>query len=154
MKKLSFLPALVFIFLCFYACTHKPFLPPAAVTQGNNNNTNTHPIDSTPTVDTTQTKDVVDTSVCFQRDILPMLQSSCAISGCHNAASAKDGYVYTSYKTIMAKGIVAGNASSSKTYTYCLSGKMPKSPVPHLDSTKLSLLKRWINKARTMIQIV
>ena len=140
MKKFAFIIPLALFVLLFYACTHKPFLQTAPKTH----DTTTHitPVDTTHTTDTTQ--DVVDTSVCFQRDILPMLQSNCAISGCHNAASAHKGYVYTTYATIMAKGIIPGNINSSATYTYCLSGKMPKSPVPAFDSTKLSLLRRWI----------
>ncbi len=143
MKKFSFIAPAVFIIILFYACTHKPFVQSSIKTH----DTTTHvtPVDTSHPADTTQMQEPIDTSVCFARDILPMLQSSCAISGCHNAASAKDGYVYTSYATIMAKGIKAGNANSSATYAYCVNGKMPKSPVPKLDSTKLSLLKRWIN---------
>src|SRR5690349_8075119 len=44
-----------------------------------------------------------DTALCFERDILPIFQSNCAKSGCHDAASAQDGYVFTSYQTITAK---------------------------------------------------
>src|ERR1022692_2966334 len=138
MRKKAFILAAFLLIACFYACTHKPF-PVPTVVNTNNNNTNTN----TTQTDTTQTG--ADTSVCFQRDILPMLQSNCAMSGCHNAASAHKGYIYTSYATIMAKGIVAGNYNVSTTYTEIASRQMPKSPVPAFDSTQLSLLKRWIN---------
>ena len=137
---LTFIIPVALLVFFFYACTHKPFLQPSSVSKTNTNTTK----DTTSATDTTQ--DVVDTSVCFQRDILPMLQSSCAISGCHNAASAHKGYVYTTYATIMAKGIIPYNINSSATYTYCASGSRPKSPIPRFDSTKMSLLKRWIQK--------
>lgn len=139
MKKVSATLLIVSLVVLIFACTHKPFLQPAVVTK---TTTTTTTKDTTSATDTTQ--DVVDTSVCFERDILPMLQSSCAISGCHDAATAHKGYIYTSYATIMAKGIVPGNYNSSATYTYCASGAMPKSPVPRFDSTKMSLLRRWI----------
>jgi len=142
MKKYSFIIPAILVVILFYACTHKPFVQVTVKTHDTSSHTT--PIDTSHSTDTTQTQDVIDTSVCFARDILPMLQSSCAISGCHNAASAHKGYVYTTYAAIMAKGIVAGNPNASATYTYCVSKKMPKSPVPAFDSTKLSLLRRWI----------
>jgi len=138
MKKTTFILSTFILIVCFYACTHEPFPVPPTATNTTNTTTNT-----TTQTDSTQTGG--DTSVCFQRDILPLLQSNCAISGCHNAASAHKGYVYTSYATIMAKGIVVGNYSASETYIEIASRNMPKSPVPAFDSTKLSLLKRWIN---------
>jgi len=136
MKKTVFILAAFLLIACFYACTHKPFPIPPTTTNTNTTQTIT-PTDST--------QAGIDTSVCFQRDILPMLQSNCAISGCHDAATAHKGYIYTSYATIMAKGIVAGNYSASTTYTEISIRKMPKSPVPAFDSTKLSLLRRWIS---------
>ena len=141
MKKFAIAVPIFGLVICFYACSHSPFTPATNATHDTTNAT-TH---ITPPPDTTSTSNVADTSVCFARDILPMLQSSCGISGCHDAASAKKGYVYTSYNTIMAYGIVAYKPNSSATYAYCYSGKMPKSPIPKLDSTQMSLLKRWIN---------
>lgn len=147
MKKISTAILVLLIIAGFYACTHKPFLQSTPIVTHHDSTTHTTTTDSTHTNtnDTTQPQDVVDTSVCFARDILPMLQASCAMSGCHSASSAHKGYVYTSYATIMKQGIVVGNANASATYAYCYNGKMAQSPIPKLDSTKLSLLKRWIN---------
>ena len=39
--------------------------------------------------------------VCFQNQILPLFQSNCAKSGCHDAASQLDGYVFDSYANIV-----------------------------------------------------
>ena len=138
MKKiLLILPALIIV--CIFSCTHKNGIVPTSVTpppdtSGNGNHG---------TTDTTAT---IDTSVCFQRDILPIFQSSCAISGCHDAASNQKGYTLTSYATIMSKGVLAGYSGLSAVYTDCANGKMPKSPIPKLDSAQLSMMKRWIDQ--------
>jgi len=114
--------------IIFTNCKHKVDMP--------------GPVVIIPPVDTTQTG---DTSVCFQRDILPIFTNSCGMSGCHNATTKAKGYDLTSYAGIMNKGVFPYHPNSSGLYTECLSGKMPVSPVPKLDSTKLSLVFRWIN---------
>ena len=63
--------------------------------------------------------------VCFERDVMPILRSNCAMSGCH-AAPGQEGYVFTSYETIMnSRGddddedepaIVPGNPGRSELY--------------------------------------
>jgi hypothetical protein len=99
--------------LAFYACTHKSYYP----------DTTHHDAFMT---------EPTDTSVCFQRDVLPVFQSGCAISGCHDAASKKKGYTLYSYAIITALGLVKGNAAGSKVYTVCISGSMPKSLIQGL----------------------
>ncbi len=54
--------------------------------------------------------------ICFQRDILPIFLSNCAMSGCHDAQSHKGGYVLTSYATITEKGIKPYRPEKSKIY--------------------------------------
>ncbi len=129
-----------FIFLL--ACTHKPFVP-VAVPADSTKKVVITPPDST-TVDSTVTYG--DTSVCFQRDVMPIFTGSCAKAGCHDATTRADGYNLTSYSTILLKGLVKFSSGSSKLYTKCVSGKMPESPTPKLDSTQLSFIRRWIDK--------
>jgi hypothetical protein len=132
MKKCYFL----FLLAVLVACTHKPFIPHTVTT-----------VTTTTTRDTTDSLVYVpDTSVCFERDVLPIFISSCAKAGCHDAITKKDGYNFSSYATIIAKGLVRYNSAGSKVYTKCLSGKMPESPTPKLDSTQLSFIRRWIDK--------
>jgi len=141
MKKQILVIAVALFVVCMYACVHKGpnvIVPKKDTTSNNNNNNNNNNNHDT-------TSSFVDTSVCFQRDILPIFLGSCAISGCHSAASHKGGYTFTSYATIVSYGISAGHAASSTVYTACLYGSMPKSPIAKLDSTKLSLMSRWIN---------
>ncbi|NDH90530.1 MAG: hypothetical protein EBZ22_06560 [Flavobacteriia bacterium] len=84
------------------SCTHEPL----------------NPIDPNPT-DTTGTGGRVcdPDTVYFQQDVLPLIVSSCAMSGCHDAASAQDGVVLTSYTSIMTTGDVkAGQPNNSELY--------------------------------------
>jgi hypothetical protein len=147
MKKAKFTILSISIFTTFYACTHKPpviptttktLTPVTPVTP----NENTF-INLSDTMTSVQTD---DTSVCFQRDVLPIFLSSCAISGCHDLTSRKKGYIFNNYTNIRAMGLLPWSASASKVYTTCVSGKMPQSPVPKLNTTQLSLIRRWIEK--------
>ncbi|MDR3680980.1 MAG: hypothetical protein P4L41_13530 [Flavipsychrobacter sp.] len=140
MKKSALISCSIVLVVCLYACTHKPGVIPTipkndTTAKNNNNNNNTQ--------DTTQ--QMVDTSVCFQRDILPIFLGSCAISGCHDASTQEKGYNLTSYSNIIRKGLQPYYSASSKLYTECVSGKMPAYPIARLDSTQLSLLKHWID---------
>jgi len=140
MKKFAFIISTAILILCFYACTHKPQISPVVAT-GNNTNTNNNNNNN----NTDTTKDIVDTTVCFQRDILPIFTAYCAKSGCHDAITDAKGYNLSSYATIIQKGIVKGSAASSEIYAECYNGKMPKSPTPPLNGTQMNLLKQWIN---------
>jgi hypothetical protein len=56
-------------------------------------------------------------TVYFVNDVLPIFNSSCAMSGCHSAASAQDGVVLDSYASIMNTGKVkAGDPGDSEVY--------------------------------------
>lgn len=140
MKKLFALISILSLVIGFYACTHNAQTTYTTIPQPNNIDTSSN---NNQYIDTTQY--ATDTSVCFQRDILPIFTGYCAKSGCHDATSVKDGYNLTTYATIVMKGLIKGNALGSKLYTKCVSGKMPQAPTPKLDSTQLSLMRRWIN---------
>lgn len=91
-----------------------------------------------------------DPNICFERDILPVFVSNCAMSGCHNAQSHKGGYTLDNYQDIVSKGIVPGNYAASSVYESMVSGNsgedgglMPRN-APALSGTQLDLIKRWI----------
>ena len=133
MNKYLVVFAFLSLFLVFLACKHKPFVAIKATTI----DTTKHTVDSTPT-------QPVDTTVCFQRDILPLFVNNCTFSGCHDVATHKSGYIYTSYSYIMAAGITRGYPNSSKTYTICVSGSMPRSPGVRFTSAQLAMVSKWI----------
>jgi hypothetical protein len=89
------------------------------------------------------------TLVCFESDILPILQTNCAKSGCHDAASHQGDYILNTYDNIIKRGIIPGNASNSKIYkTLFESGSDRMPPPPNLDLTasQKALIGRWINE--------
>jgi len=87
--------------------------------------------------------------VCFQSDILPLFQSNCAKSGCHDAASNKEGYTLDSYANIIRRGVKPGSATSSKIYKVLFEtggDKMPPAPNADLTAQQKALIGRWINE--------
>lgn len=91
---------------------------------------------------TVATQQPVDTTICFERDILPLFVSNCATTGCHNATSKRDGYNLTTYTSIMSRGIVAGKPTSSKLYRVMEDGSMPIYTTMPAD--QIALIKKWI----------
>lgn len=87
--------------------------------------------------------------VCFESEILPIFQSNCAKSGCHDAASHNEGYVLDSYNNIIRDGIRPGRATNSKIYKVLFetgNDKMPPPPNPDLTAEQKALIGRWINE--------
>jgi Planctomycete cytochrome C len=82
--------------------------------------------------------------VCFQRDLLPVLVSSCAIAGCHDQTTRKDGYNITSYTSIMSNLVVAGLPNSSRIYTTVKNNSMPPKPYAALAQAVKDSLFNWI----------
>jgi hypothetical protein len=66
----------------------------------------------------------VEDTLCFQRDILPIFHSNCAMAKCHDAITHKDGYTLLNYSGVM-KGVKAGNATQSKLYRVVNENEMP-----------------------------
>ena len=89
------------------------------------------------------------TDVCFEADVLPILQSNCAKAGCHDANSGASDYVLNSYANIIKRGVVAGNATSSKLYKVLFAtgeSKMPPNGNPALTDAQKNIIGVWINQ--------
>ena len=102
------------------------------------------------TPDPTNPSDTCDTTlVQFQRNILPLLNSNCAMSGCHDAATHEDGVILTDYTNIINTGEVSpGNPNSSKLYEVLFntgSDLMPYGGPPLSDDQK-ALIEKWIQQ--------
>lgn len=116
------------------SCEHDPYL----ATIGGGGST-----------DTTTVGSGVNGAVCFETDILPLLSSSCARSGCHDATSRAEGYILDSYNNIVKKGVIAGNAAGSKIFKVLVktgSERMPPPPNAALTTAQISLIAKWINE--------
>lgn len=83
--------------------------------------------------------------VCFSSEVLPLFQSYCAQSGCHNSVSRKEGVITDSYANIM-KGISANKPNSSKYYTVITNGSMPPNGSAKLSTAQVEIIKKWINE--------
>lgn len=83
--------------------------------------------------------------ICFTRQVLPIFQNSCATSGCHDATTAEEGYVFTDYANIM-KSIEPGDASKSKAYKAITSHSETMPPDVPLPIDKRILIRLWIEQ--------
>jgi cytochrome c553 len=125
MKKYLFLAAAV-LAVSFYACKHDPGTIAPQLPGGGTSN-----------------------EVCFEADVLPLFQTSCAKSGCHDATTAAKGYVLDSYSNIIKKGLVPGNATNSRVYDVLFENgndKMPPLPNADLSSAQKAIIGKWINE--------
>lgn len=126
--------------LVFASCTHDPLAGPEI------------PVIPIPT-DTTDTLPAGipcdPDSVYFQNQILPLLQSSCAKSGCHDALSHQNGIILADYQSVITSGqIVPFNPGSSDLYEAITETDpdkiMPPPPYAALSSQQISLIYNWI----------
>lgn len=87
-------------------------------------------------------------TVYFQNTILPLLNSSCAKSGCHDVQTHEEGVIMSDYSNIM-KEVKAGNPNQSKVYKVLFENgdeKMPPPPDPDLTTAQKALIKKWIEQ--------
>jgi len=86
-------------------------------------------------------------SVYFANEILPLLKSTCATSGCHDAFTQKEGVQITSYATIM-DYVVPSNANNSKLYEVITktNKRMPPAPMAALTVAEIAKIKKWISQ--------
>ncbi len=91
-----------------------------------------------------------DRTVCFDSEVLPIFQSNCTQSGCHNAQDKKSGYILTDYASITRKGIIAGNYAKSKMYQVLIQNggdeAMPQAPYSKLSVAQISTIALWIKQ--------
>lgn len=83
-------------------------------------------------------------AICFERDILPIFNSKCAMSGCHDAGTSAEGYTLDNYKNIVSDGIVAGKPNKSEVYESIADGEMPPKNSTQLSESEKQLIYDWI----------
>ena len=89
------------------------------------------------------------TKIYFERQILPILRSSCAFSGCHDAASAQDGVILDNYEDVVRTGDVRPfDLSGSDLYEVLVDDdnddRMPPAPRSRLPASQINLIATWI----------
>lgn len=125
------------------ACTHDPFSP-----------IDPDPVDTTGNPIDTMNHDTLgipcDTNVVyFDNQILPLLKSNCAKSGCHDAASHEEEIILDSYENVMnSKIIKAYNLNESDMYEVITETnpdkRMPEPPNQRLTGEQITLISKWI----------
>lgn len=115
------------VFLLIAGCEHEPGL-------------------KKPVVNDPGGTDPDDTSICFERDILPIFITNCArTGGCHDAANQTEGYNLTTYAGITKEGIKPGDPMDSEIYKQLSTGKMSQEPYAStMPQSDKELIRRWI----------
>lgn len=103
------------------------------------------------TVVVTPTNPCDPATVYFESQVLPILQSNCALSGCHDEASHQDGVILTSYQRVMQTADVRpGNLSGSDLYEVITETRadkiMPPPPRQMLTSAQINVIRDWITQ--------
>ncbi len=126
--RLTLLSLTVFLFI--YSCKHEEELVPQ----------------EDPNEDS---RDLCDTTkVYFQNDILPILVSSCAFSGCHDAGTGTAGVILSTYDNLTNSNVVtAGDPDNSKLYKRItetnLNDRMPLG-ANRLAQENIDKIRQWI----------
>lgn len=78
-------------------------------------------------------------TIYFNRDLLPILTSSCARSGCHDQATQADGVLLISYESVMETGDVRpGNPDGSDLYEVLVEDDPDRKNAPAAQSCLIS----------------
>lgn len=110
-----------------------------------------HPVEPFVDDDPTDSTACDPTIVYFNKDIMPIIQSGCAIVGCHGGGSAEDGVDLTTYESIIATADVeAGDPDGSDLYEVITETdpdkRMPQPPNDPLTPEQIALIEKWINQ--------
>jgi hypothetical protein len=133
--------------ISFEACKHLPLDIPLA-DNGNNNNGGGGGGGDTLELGIPCDPD----TVYFENDILPLLLSNCAMSGCHDVDTHEEGIILSTYDYIMSGDedlVTPGNANNSKLYEQLFEDgedRMPPPPNSPLTSAEKELIYTWIEQ--------
>ncbi|MDX2284974.1 MAG: c-type cytochrome domain-containing protein [Bacteroidia bacterium] len=133
------------------SCVHDPVLPdPVDTIPPDTVPNDTVPQDTVPD-DTVVLLPCSPDSVYFAQEILPVLVSNCAMSGCHDDVTRSDGFSLTSYANVMASGEVKpGNPADSDLFTTLSETdpdrRMPRPPAAPLPQFQIDLIGKWIQQ--------
>lgn len=90
-------------------------------------------------------------SVYFEQQVLPILASNCAQSGCHDVQSHEEGVILTNYQYVLSTGgIKLNNPTSSEIYKVLNKSdpeeRMPPAPASALTAEQKALILKWIQQ--------
>jgi len=127
------------------SCKHEIFYDEDSQNPTGNNNNNNNNNNN----DTTGNNQPLDTMICFESQILPLFQSNCAMTGCHNSQSHVEGIRLYSYATIIQE-IVPNQPTEGDVMESILEDDpdkiMPPPPHAPLNQDQIALIQQWINQ--------
>ncbi|RYM35787.1 hypothetical protein ERX46_01980 [Brumimicrobium glaciale] len=139
MKKHNYLLVLIpFLIGITSSCRHEPiqpFKPMETVTDTTGNN----PEGCSP-----------DTAY-FNRDVMPIIQLNCSVTGCHGGGSSKGGVDLTSYQSIInTAGVDPFDPANSNLYAVITETDpnkiMPEPPNSPLSNADIAIIEKWIKQ--------
>jgi uncharacterized membrane protein len=85
--------------------------------------------------------------IYFQTQVMPIISSNCAMSGCHDAATSSDGVTLTSYEGVR-REVSPGNLEDSEIWELINETDpdklMPRPPRAPLTEDQKNLIRSWI----------
>jgi mono/diheme cytochrome c family protein len=86
--------------------------------------------------------------ICFNTDVQPIIISNCAYTGCHDAASRKDGVDLSNFeKMISTAEVEPGNANKSELYEVLMdTGEDQMPPSGKLSDAEIQIIYDWIEQ--------
>lgn len=107
------------------------------------------PVDTSGGGDTTLiTSDCDPDTVYFENDIYPIFIGNCAVSGCHDVESHKEGIILSTYADIMDADILDISDPWDSELIEVVTetdpdDRMPEPPLPPLSADQIALLIKW-----------
>lgn len=141
---------IVFFILLIQACTHEPTVDPVDPgpdpidTTGNPIDTTGNPIDTT-----SQGTPCDPDIVYFNLEVLPILNSNCAKSGCHDAITHEEGIILDSYQNVMGSDVIKPfDLDDSELFEKITEDDhddvMPPPPNQRLSGQQIGVIATWI----------
>lgn len=92
--------------------------------------------------------------VCFETEVLPLLISNCANTGCHNSKDREEGIDLSNYNGI-ARLVNTKSPTKSKLLSVLRAGeedeRMPPPPAEALSQSQMDLLLNWIEEGANYV---
>lgn len=131
------------------SCKHQPYIPTAVIdTTGNGGGGNDTTIQQTPQ------HPCSPDSIYFSRQVLPILNSNCAVAGCHDGTSKEDDVksLFTSYDNVMKSQAVKKNWNTEESlYWYITTTEdntMPPKDHNQLTAEQKAVILKWIQQGK------
>jgi uncharacterized membrane protein len=89
--------------------------------------------------------------VYFEQDILPILTTSCAKPGCHNAVDAQDGVILNNYQNVLSTGDINPSDPFNSDFWEVITESDPDKQMPppgelQLTPEQFNLIQLWLSQ--------